>query len=736
MNSRMTKNKMIRNNMIENKMIENKMIKKRLLHSTLAGLLAFSSISAVLPVPQILAQTQADIIVNINGSKVDMDPAPQIVGSRTLVPIRMIMEQLGAQVDWDEVQRTVRVTTGNGKALTLWVDNRLVCYEENGIRTYDVCDVSPTILREQGDRTFVPLRLVGNALGITVDWDAAKRSVEVNSNQPAAKAKFYNLSFNQLSEHQIINGQTALSLNLNGQQFSGATQIKYLLLDPVTGKGKMIARSTNLPGAATWLPDPSAQGSRVLAAALCDAKGNFIAGAALPVQIAVSPQIQLSGVADQQTITGAVQLSNVLNFAAESVIYDFKSLATGVSTQSQAVDPVAAYTFNPTTAYNGTMEIRVIALDKAGQQHTSAPVTVNVAVPVAPAAVTLKSFSAGNLGKIPVTLSISRNFDVTLTQYWARNTATNQEVLLAEKPYGDYSWFPGPEMAGTWEVYVKVTTPAGKVYTSNSYTVKVPAVASIILSGVGPDEVITGPVNIKSVSNVALQQVSYILKNPNNGSQKVLGTVTDPGQTVTWTPEAVNEGKRTIQAVATTAAGETITSEVITVKVYLGTTFSAQPIVAKDQFISYVTPMALATQKENGMSAALQVAQAILETGWGQSVPVDKYTGLLSYNLFGIKGSATAGSVISNTWEEYYGTKYRIDAQFRAYRNAQESWNDHNSLLLTKERYVPYTNVMFNSTWGAYALQRCGYATDSQYPAKLIKIIKDYNLDQLDLQKL
>ena len=51
--------------------------------------------------------------------------------------------------------------------------------------------------------------------------------------------------------------------------------------------------------------------------------------------------------------------------------------------------------------------------------------------------------------------------------------------------------------------------------------------------------------------------------------------------------------------------------------------------------------------KRSGMSAALQTAQAMLESGWGQSIPVDKYNGELSYNLFGIKGTGTAGTVIS-----------------------------------------------------------------------------------------
>ncbi|MCL2497635.1 MAG: glucosaminidase domain-containing protein, partial [Symbiobacteriaceae bacterium] len=157
---------------------------------------------------------------------------------------------------------------------------------------------------------------------------------------------------------------------------------------------------------------------------------------------------------------------------------------------------------------------------------------------------------------------------------------------------------------------------------------------------------------------------------------------------------------------------------------------------SKEGFMSLITPLALQSQKQTGMSAALQVAQAILETGWGQSLPVDRYTGQFSYNLFGIKGRGSAGSVISSTLEEYYGTMYRIDDYFRAYSSVQESWADHKNLLLLADRYQPFRDVMFNSTSGAYALRRCGYATASNYPDALIAIIEEYDLDFLDWQPI
>ena len=131
------------------------------------------------------------------------------------------------------------------------------------------------------------------------------------------------------------------------------------------------------------------------------------------------------------------------------------------------------------------------------------------------------------------------------------------------------------------------------------------------------------------------------------------------------------------------------------------------------------------------MSAALQVAQSILETGWGQSVPTDKYTGLLSNNLFGIKGKGPAGSVTSNTWEVYNGITYRVDADFRAYHNVDQSWAAHKEFL-NGERYTSFRAVMYDFTQGAWALKRAGYATDPQYPIKLMKLINQYNLYELD----
>ena len=80
-------------------------------------------------------------------------------------------------------------------------------------------------------------------------------------------------------------------------------------------------------------------------------------------------------------------------------------------------------------------------------------------------------------------------------------------------------------------------------------------------------------------------------------------------------------------------------------------------------FIALVVEGAQEFQVKTGVFASVTIAQAALETGWGQFIPVDKYTGKLSYNLFGVKGVGPAGSVTCQTWEVIDGKKVVVDAQ-------------------------------------------------------------------------
>jgi len=328
--------------------------------------------------------------------------------------------------------------------------------------------------------------------------------------------------------------------------------------------------------------------------------------------------------------------------------------------------------------------------------------------------------------------STSRNFNVVETEYVMIDTLTGLETVLKKVNYGNYTWFPGPELSGKKELYVRVKDTAGAIYTSNKVSVNVKATPKLLLQGAGPEQVVTGAIDLKVLSNVKLNNVTFVLINPTTGKEKVLAQGESYLAGYTYTPVQGDAGTWKIKAKGVYEGNKTIETEAVSIKIYTNKTFTALPVVEKSKFLDFASSLASDAWKETGMSAALQTAQAILETGWGQSVPVDKYDGQFSYNLFGIKGTGTNGSVTSNTWEEYNGVSYRIDANFRAYNNVGESWADHNKLLLTASRYEPFRDVMYDSTLGAWALRRSGYATDSKYPMKLMEIIYLYNLKELD----
>jgi flagellum-specific peptidoglycan hydrolase FlgJ len=143
-------------------------------------------------------------------------------------------------------------------------------------------------------------------------------------------------------------------------------------------------------------------------------------------------------------------------------------------------------------------------------------------------------------------------------------------------------------------------------------------------------------------------------------------------------------------------------------------------------FISLVAPGAVAAQQRLGVPAAVTIAQAIEESAWGQSSLAARY-----HNLFGIKGAGPAGSVTLPTQEYENGGWVTIDAQFAVYHNDAESIAGHAELLASSGYYV--RAMADRAHPDAFANDLTGvYATDPDYGANLIALMKLYNLYQYD----
>lgn len=150
-------------------------------------------------------------------------------------------------------------------------------------------------------------------------------------------------------------------------------------------------------------------------------------------------------------------------------------------------------------------------------------------------------------------------------------------------------------------------------------------------------------------------------------------------------------------------------------------------------FIAKIAPAAVEDMKRTGVPASLTIAQAALESGWGESGLTKK-----ANNLFGIKGKGPAGSVNMPTTEYRTDrTPYQIEAAFRAYHNWAESIEDHSKLVLngTKDKPKRYHGVL-NADYktACREIWRGGYATDPKYPQLLIGLIEQYGLMKYDEQ--
>ncbi|MFO7612366.1 MAG: stalk domain-containing protein [Clostridia bacterium] len=679
---------------------------------TVASSLGFSNVSA-----------DSNIRLVVNGNDITELSAPVIENDRTLVPIRFVTEELGATVTWDDASRTVLVEKDN-LSIFLRIGSYLVDYNHG--EEYMLSDVAPMIIN---DRTYVPLRLISNAFGTGIDWIDETRTVVVDSSKTSSVQPFFDVSIVSHKNKDVISSETQVKIYAAQKYLTASSEIRILLLDPSTAKGFVVARGANTDSVFKYIPKPEDNGSKILVAAFYDASGGFIGGDTIAVDVKVVPEVLIEGVSNLGVIRDKVTINANINFPAYYVKYEIENSQTGKVQTFDKRDPVGSITWTPSMEQNGVNTIKATAYDSFGNPYESIPQSLV-------ASVTRKLFlsgvSSGMTVNKPVSLIASRNFDVSKTEFLIKDIKTGSTSVLATIPYGSWEWFPGPNDSGEKDLSVRVTDITGMTHVSPVVRVTVDGSPRIIFRGIGPNQVLSSSANLSIKSNIQPESTRYILTDVRTGAVRYLGPVSSPAANFLFTSIAKNDGSTTIQA-ESTYQGNTILSEKISFTIYNGTIYGPKAIIAQNKFVEFASAFAVESMKKTGMSAALQMAQAILETGWGQSVPVDKYTGKFSYNLFGIKGTGTNGYVVSNTWEVYNGITYRIDANFRAYYAVEEGWEDHKSFLLTLSRYAGFRDVMYDGILGAWAIKHAGYATDPQYAIKLIRLIREYNLTALDL---
>lgn len=164
--------------------------------------------------------------------------------------------------------------------------------------------------------------------------------------------------------------------------------------------------------------------------------------------------------------------------------------------------------------------------------------------------------------------------------------------------------------------------------------------------------------------------------------------------------------------------------------------------ISKSSFIETIGPIARENYKRTGILASVTMAQAILESGWGQSTLAKN-----GNNLFGMKTNLSGNNWSGSAWDglNYYrkstyeygsGGKYSIKANFRKYSCVEDSIEDHSAYLLnakngSKKRYAGLTKTKSYKKQ-LKIIKKGGYATSGSYVSQLCGVISRYNLTKWD----
>ncbi len=142
-------------------------------------------------------------------------------------------------------------------------------------------------------------------------------------------------------------------------------------------------------------------------------------------------------------------------------------------------------------------------------------------------------------------------------------------------------------------------------------------------------------------------------------------------------------------------------------------------------FVSALTESAKQVEQQLKVPFAVVIAQAALETGWGQKI-IKTEQGHSSHNLFNIKadGRWSGDKTHKETLEYQQGTMVKKREPFRVYQSMADSVKDYIDFLSSNERYQGALKQVGNVEQFLLKLQSAGYATDPNYANKILGTLK------------
>jgi flagellum-specific peptidoglycan hydrolase FlgJ len=148
--------------------------------------------------------------------------------------------------------------------------------------------------------------------------------------------------------------------------------------------------------------------------------------------------------------------------------------------------------------------------------------------------------------------------------------------------------------------------------------------------------------------------------------------------------------------------------------------------MTKEEFLAAATRAAFACWRANRFPPGVSVAQAALESNWGQSQLARD-----AHNYFGIKAHGNHARVAYPTLEHIHGRDLRVSAEFARYDSMEECFADRDRLIATAPCYAGARACGGDPEAFARALA-AHWATDPHYADKLLGVYRANRLDALD----
>lgn len=113
----------------------------------------------------------------VNGEVREADPinkiSPMIIGERTLIPLRTVIEAVDGKVNWKEDEQKITITVNNS-VLELWVDKNVGTLNNESF----TMDVSPRIIN---NTTMIPIRFISEKCGLNLNWEPTNQSISLST---------------------------------------------------------------------------------------------------------------------------------------------------------------------------------------------------------------------------------------------------------------------------------------------------------------------------------------------------------------------------------------------------------------------------------------------------------------------------------------------------------------------------------------------------------------------------